>query len=243
MDAQQTHPIDKLKRNLPVLVILAISVLGFVFLRDHLGLDALRENREWLLNFRDNNYLLAALVFVAVYITLTVFSLPGALLATLTGGFLFGTFAGGTLSVIGAGTGATLLFLAVRWGFGEGLAKRIDASEGAVKRIKAGIDENQWSMLFLIRLIPAVPFFVANIIPAVLDVPLRRYMISTYLGIFPGSLIYSSIGAGLGTVFDQGAEINFSLFSNPAIYGPVLGLIALALLPIIINAIRGKKGI
>ena len=52
----------------------------------------------------------------------------------------------------------------------------METSEGVVARIKKGLDENQWSMLFFIRLVPAVPFFVANLIPAFLGVPLRRFM-------------------------------------------------------------------
>ena len=98
----------------------------------------------------------------------------------------------------------TLIFLAARWGFGERLSARIEAGEGTIKRIKQGINENQWSMLFLIRLVPAVPFFVANLLPAFLNVPLRRFVISTFLGIIPGGVVYTSVGAGLGEVFERG---------------------------------------
>ena len=73
-----------------------------------------------------------------------------------------------------------------------------------VKKIKDGIDANQWSMLFLIRLIPGVPFFLANLVPSFLDVPLRRFVISTFFGIFPGALVFTSIGAGLGDIFARG---------------------------------------
>ena len=119
----------------------------------------------------------------------------------------------------------------------------MDASEGLVKRMKAGIDANQWSMLFLIRLVPAVPFFVANVVPALVDVPLRRFAVTTFLGIIPGAVVYTSVGAGLGAVFDRGETPNLSIIFEPQFLLPILGLCALALLPVALRAVRGRKGI
>ena len=98
-------------------------------------------------------------------------------------------------------------------------------------------------MLFFIRLVPAVPFFVANLIPAFLDVPLRRFVISTFLGIIPGSLVYTSVGAGLGEVFARGETPNFGIIFEPHILLPILGLCVLSVLPVIIKAVTGKKEI
>ena len=167
--------------------------------------------------------------------------MPGAAIATLTGGFLFGTALGTVVNVTGATLGATAIFLAARMGLGEKLKARMDASEGLVSKIKKGLDENQWSMLFFIRLVPAVPFFVANLIPAFLGVPLQRFMISTFLGIIPGSLVYTSVGAGLGTVFANGESPNLGIIFEPHILLPILGLCALSLLPVVIKAVTGKK--
>ncbi|MCB1411421.1 MAG: TVP38/TMEM64 family protein, partial [Rhodobacteraceae bacterium] len=177
---QTRHPI---LRALPLIAIAIVAVVGAFTLRDYLSFEALRENREALIAFRDAHYWATVAGFVAVYVVIVAFSLPGATVATLTGGFLFATFPGALYNVAAATTGATLIFLAARWGLGERLAARLEQSEGAVKRIKDGIDENQWSMLFLIRLVPAVPFFLANLIPAFLEVPLRRFVISTFVGI------------------------------------------------------------
>ncbi len=102
-----------------------------------------------------------------------------------------------------------------------------------MKRIKDGIDENQWSMLFLIRLVPAVPFFVANLIPALVGVPLSRFFITTFLGIIPGGVVYTSVGAGLGEVFARGETPNLGIIFEPQILLPILGLCALAALPIL----------
>ncbi len=243
--SDMTHTPDKtaLQKRLPIIAVAVAAVLGAFFLRDYLSFQALQENREALIAFRDANYVLAVLIFVSVYIIIVGFSLPGAAIATLTGGFLFATFPGALYNVIGATIGATAIFTAARIGFGDKLADKMETGSGLVKKIKDGIDENQWSVLFLIRLVPAVPFFVANLVPALVDVPYRRFIISTFLGIIPGSVVYTSVGAGLGEVFERGETPNLGIIFEPHILLPILGLCALAALPIVLKAVRGKEGI
>ncbi len=240
-DQMTDAPPNPMLRRLPLIAILVVALIGAFLLRDVLTFETLREQRETLLAFRDANYLLTVAVFILAYVTIVAFSLPGATIATLTGGFLFATFPGVLFNVTGATLGAICIFLAARWGLGERLAARMEASEGSVKRIKDGIDENQWSMLFLIRLVPAVPFFVANLVPALVGVPLSRFAISTFFGIIPGALVYTSVGAGLGEVFARGETPDLGIIFTPPILLPILGLSLLAALPILIKALRGRK--
>lgn len=228
-------------RYLPLLAIALVAAVGAFTLRDYLSFDTLRDNREALIAFRDSNYALTALVFVLGYVLIVAFSLPGATIATLTGGFLFGTAVGTLFNVTGATLGAVALFLAARHGLGDRLKARMEASEGMVRKIKQGIDENQWSMLFLIRLVPAVPFFVANLIPAFLAVPLYRFVVSTALGIVPGALVFTSVGAGLGALFARGETPDLGIIFEPHILFPILGLCLLAVLPILVKAVTGRK--
>lgn len=240
-DMTDTPPASEgIARRLPLIAILTVAVIGAFTLRDHLSFQALTDNREALIAFRDSNYLLTVLGFIAAYVVIVAFSLPGATIATLTGGFLFATFPGALFNILAATIGATIIFLAARWGLGDRLAARMESSDGAVKKIKDGIDENQWSMLFLIRLVPVVPFFVANLVPAMVGVPLHRFVVSTFLGIIPGGVVYTSVGAGLGEVFARGETPNLGIIFEPHILLPILGLCALAALPILIKAVRGK---
>ena len=232
-----------LARRLPLLVIVAVAALGAFTLRDYLSFQALADNREALIAFRDANYALTVLVFMAAYVAIVAFSLPGATVATLTGGFLFATFPGALFNVTAATIGATAIFLAARMGFGESLGRRIESSDGTIRKIKEGIDENQWSMLFLIRLVPAVPFFIANLLPSFLGVPLHRFFVSTFLGIIPGAVVYTSVGAGLGEVFARGETPDLGIIFEPHILLPILGLCALAALPVVLKAVRGKEGL
>lgn len=230
-------------RFAPLIVIAVVAAVGAFTLRDYLSFDALRDNREALIAFRDSNYLLTALLFMGAYVVIVAFSLPGATIATLTGGFLFGTGLGAVFNVMGATTGATLIFLAARAGLGETLKARMDASEGLVSKVRKGLDENQWSMLFFIRLVPAVPFFMANLIPALLAVPLYRFVVSTFFGIMPGAVVYTSVGAGLGAVFARGETPDLGIIFEPHILLPILGLCALSLLPVAIKWATGRKDV
>jgi uncharacterized membrane protein YdjX (TVP38/TMEM64 family) len=228
-------------RYLPLIAILLVAALGAFTLRDHLSFEALAENREALIAFRDMNYAVTALVFMAAYIVIVAFSLPGATIATLTGGFLFGVFPGALFNVTAATIGATAIFLAARWGAGERLAARLDASEGRIAKLRQGLRENELSVLFLLRLVPAVPFFVANLLPALVGVRLSRFVFTTFFGIIPGGVVYTWVGAGLGEVFARGETPNLRIIFEPQILGPILGLCALAAVPILLKAF-GKGG-
>lgn len=231
---------SQLARSVPFLVILAVAVAGFILFRDYPVFEWLSDNRARLLAFRDANYVLSAIVFVAAYTGIVTFSLPGAAVASITGGFLFNLFPGTLFNMIAATTGATAIFLAARWGFGARLEAKLEASEGKIKRLKDGIDENQWSMLFVMRLVPVVPFFVANLIPSFLGVPLYRFVVSTFFGIVPGALVYTSIGSGVNEIFERGELPDLGIIFSPAILLPMLGLAALSLMPVFIKVIRGK---
>lgn len=242
MDAMTRPPETKTAgawaRRLPFLVILVAAAAGAFLLRDELSFEALARHREALLAFRDANYALAALGFIAAYMLIVALSLPGATVATLTGGFLFGLFPGALFNVVAATAGAVAIFLAARAGLGAGIAARIAAGGGAAARLQAALRENEWSVLFLMRLVPAVPFFLANLIPAFVGVRLDRFAITTFVGIIPGGLVFTSVGAGLGEVFARGETPDLSIIFAPHVLGPILGLAALSALPIALKYLR-----
>lgn len=227
-----------LAAKLPFLAILAVAAIGAFLLRDQLTFDALAANRESLLAFRDANYALAVLVFIGAYVAIVAFSLPGATIATLTGGFLFGTFPGVLFNVTAATLGAIAIFTAARTGFGARFSARLEGQGGAVARLQQGLRENEWSVLLMMRLVPAVPFFLANLIPAFLGVSTFRFALTTFFGIMPGGLVYTSVGAGLGQVFAAGGTPDLGVIFQPHILLPILGLAALSALPIVLKRLR-----
>ncbi len=229
-----------LAAKLPFLLILLVAGIGAFVLRDHLTFDALAKNRDVLVAFRDENYLLAVLGFILAYISIVAFSLPGATITTLTGGFLFGIFPGVLFNISGATIGATLIFLAAKHGFGARFADRMAERGGAASRLQTALQDNEWSALMIMRLAPVVPFFMANLIPAFVGARTGRYIITTFFGIMPGGLVLTSIGAGLDSVFASGETPNLSVLFAPQILLPILGLVALSALPIVIKYIRKK---
>jgi uncharacterized membrane protein YdjX (TVP38/TMEM64 family) len=230
-------------RHIPLIVILTVAVIGALTLRDQISFETLRQNRETLLAFRDQNLIGMVAAFLVTYVAIVAFSLPGAAIASISGGFLFGLAPGTVLNVTAATIGACLIFLAARRGIGATLSARLETSEGKMKRLKDGLRENEISVLFLLRLVPAVPFFVANLLPALVGVKFRNFVWTTALGIVPGAIVFTWIGVGLGEVFDRGETPNLSLLWEPHVLGPMLGLCVLAVLPIVIKALRGRKEI
>lgn len=230
------------KKRLPLIVILVVAALGAITLGDFLSYETLRAHRETLLAYRDSHYLATAALFFAAYVAIVAFSLPGATAATLTGGFLFGLFPGALFNIGAATLGAVAIFLAARWGFGDRLAARMDASDGRIKRLKRQLDENQFSVLFMIRLVPVVPFFVANLLPAFVGMRLTPFTAATFLGIIPGGVVLTWVGVGLGEVFARGESPDLGLLFEPFVIGPILGLAALTALPMIVRAWRRKGG-
>lgn len=228
-------------RRVPILIILAAAILGAVALRDDLSFATLARHREALLTFRDAHYLWSVLAFMAAYIAIVAFSLPGGTVASMTAGFLFGLFPGVLFVIIAAGTGAVCVFLAARAGFGETLARRLETSGGKAARLQAALRQNEWSVLFLMRLVPLVPFFIANLVPAVVGTSLWRFAVSTYIGIIPGALVFTSVGSGLGDVFKRGEAPDLGFVFSPPVLLPLLGLAALAALPMILRAVKGRS--
>ena len=234
-------PKSGIARHLPLIVIVLAAIAGFLLLRDQLSLDTLATNRIALLEYRDAHYGLTVVLFMLIYIAIVTLSLPGAAVATITGGFLFGVFPGVIIDVVAATIGSIIVFSAARAGLGADVSRRIEAGGGAAARIQAGLLENEWSMLFMMRFIPIVPFFLSNLIPAFMGVRLSRFLISTFFGIMPGALVFTSIGSGLGEVFARGETPHLaSVFSGPILL-PLLGLAALSALPMVIKYVRRTK--
>jgi uncharacterized membrane protein YdjX (TVP38/TMEM64 family) len=225
----------RLGRLIPLGLIAAGAVAGGVLLGDRLGFEALAENREALIAWRDSNYPLAALTLMAVYAAAVALSIPGAVWLTLGAGFLFGTVAATAMVVVAATIGATAIFMAARTGLGDLLREK---AGGWLARLERGVGDNAVSFMLTMRLVPAVPFFVANLAPAFLGVPLGTYVWTTAVGIVPGTAVYASVGAGLGAVFASGGRPDLSIIFDWPVFGPLLGLAALSALPALVKLVR-----
>ncbi len=197
-----TDSAESSSRSLGKIVILGILGLGlgafFYFdVGQYFSLEALKANRDDLLAYTNANFTTAVTLYVAVYILQTAFSLPGGALMTLTGGFLFGSIFGMIFVNIGATTGATLVFLAARYVLRDWVEYKFGER---IEPIQAGFAQNAFSYLLTLRLIPAFPFFLVNLVSGLTRIPLRTYVIGTSIGIIPGSFVYAFAGRQLGSI-------------------------------------------
>ncbi|MDX1710766.1 MAG: TVP38/TMEM64 family protein [Rhodovibrionaceae bacterium] len=226
------------RRFIPLAVLLLGLVLFFALGFDrYLSFQALHDHHEWLRAQVRDNALLAPLAFIAVYALATAFSVPGGAILTIVGGFLFGIWLGTVYVVIGATLGSIGVFLAAR----TALHDVLQAKAGrAMKRMEEGFREHALSYLLFLRLVPIFPFWLVNLVPALLGVPLGVYVLGTVLGIIPGSFVYASVGNGLGALLERGETPNLGVIFDPEILLPILGLSLLSLLPIVYK--RWRKG-
>jgi uncharacterized membrane protein YdjX (TVP38/TMEM64 family) len=227
------------KRLLPVAVLVIGLGLFFAFdLGHYLSWEALAEYQDWLQGQIAELGLLANLIFIAIYAVVIAFSVPVGTFLTIAGGFLFGIVAGGVSVVLGATIGAVCLFLAARYAFYDVLHAKAGP---ALLKMEQGFKENALSYLLFLRLVPLFPFWLVNLVPALLGVPLKIYVIATFIGIIPATFIIASVGNGVGEVLAAGETPDVSIIFEPHVLIPILGLALLALIPVFYKAWKARK--
>ncbi len=230
---------QRFKKFIPVFIL----IFGFIILQqsplaNYLSFEGLKENRETLLVFRDANYAVTFLAFIIIYLTTVAFSLPFASFLTITGGFLFGNIWGTFAVITGATLGAICIFLAAKTAIGTSLKAKAGPW---LSKLEAGFEENAISYMLFLRLLPVFPFFVVNIVPALLGVRVVPFALTTFFGIMPGSFVYATVGSGLGSIFDRGDEFSVAGILTPQILLALSGLGILAIAPIIYKKIKARK--
>jgi uncharacterized membrane protein YdjX (TVP38/TMEM64 family) len=182
------------RRILPLVAIVVLAGAAYIVSGGGVSLESLVRHRAAIDDFVASHRMLAIFVYVGIYITVVAVSLPGAALLTLTGGFLFGIAVGASAAVISATVGATLIFLVARTALGEPLLRRAGPRATQLAR---GFREDAFSYLLFLRLVPAFPFFLVNLVPAFAGVRLGLFVVATAIGIIPGAIVFALAGAGL----------------------------------------------
>jgi len=217
-------------RRLIPLVLLVLSGVAFVLCGGHryLTFASLAGHRDLLADLVAANAILAACEFILVYAGLAALSVPGAMLMTLAGGFLFGPLLGALYALTGATLGACVMFLAARAGL-QGLIGRTGPRG---QRLEAGFREDAFCYLLSLRLVPVFPFWLVNLVAGLAGMRLSTYVAATFLGMIPGAFVYASLGSGVGALIDVGQHPDRFMIFRPNILLPIVGLAALALLPV-----------
>ena len=227
---------DVLRRLLPLAVLLCGLLAFFALDLDRfVSFQALADNRDLLQGWVAEHPVLTRAGYVGAYALAIAFSLPIGLVMTVTGGFLFGLIEGTVLTVVAATIGALAVFLAARTAIGDSLRSRAGPF---VARLEAGFRDNALSYLLILRLVPLFPFWLVNIVPALLGVSTRVFVLGTFLGIIPGTFVFVSVGNGVDAVFARGDVPGLATLLEPSVILPIAGLALLSLVPVIYKRFR-----
>jgi uncharacterized membrane protein YdjX (TVP38/TMEM64 family) len=242
------------RRLLPLGVVIVLAGVAYYALgRGGLSLEALLRHRAAIDAFMTEHRVLAVLAYIGLYITAVALSVPGAVFLTVSGGFLFGLVVGASAAVVGATIGATLIFLIARSALGEPLLRR--AGPRAAQLAK-GFRDDAFSYLLFLRLVPAFPFFLVNLVPAFAGVRLAPFVAATALGVIPAAVVYSFAGTGLDSVIAaQKSAYQECLAAGRAdcklvfdardvltwqLLAALLALALLALVPVVVRRLRAR---
>ena len=227
------------KRSLPFFLMAGLTLFFLFGGHEFLSLSQLVEHYKSLKALVNRQLATALLVFGAAYILTVALSLPVASLFTLAGGALFGWTAAAVITCA-ATIGATVVFIAARTVLNEFFVKR---TTRFMTKLEAGFQKNAFSYLLALRLIPVVPFWVVNIVPALLGMRVNHYMLATFIGITPGTLIYVWVAKSFDVLLTRGQSPDLSALSKPAIILPLVILGLLSLIPALWKRLRVRQQI
>jgi uncharacterized membrane protein YdjX (TVP38/TMEM64 family) len=244
-----------LRRWMPliVLVVLSISAIAIGW-NQKISFETLVRHNDAIHAFIMANRIASVAIFLAIYVVTIALSLPGGLVLTMSGGFLLGGLVGGAAAVVGATAGAVILFMIAKSAFGEHLTRYAGPT---AERLAEGFRADAFHYLLFLRLVPVFPFFVVNLVAAIVGVTLPTFLAATAVGIIPGTFTFAFLGAGLDSVIRaQGAVYNACLASGrtdckldfdikaavtPELLGALAALGVLALIPVAVKRIRAWR--
>lgn len=204
-------------------VLAAIVVLFFVFdLGHYLTLDYIKTQQFQIEQFYSENRVLTLVLYFTIYVIVTGASLPGAAILTLAGGAIFGLVTGLLLVSFASSVGASLAFLFSRYLFRETVQARFGSS---LKSINDGIAKDGAFYLFALRLVPAFPFFVINLVMGLTSIKLKTFYWVSQLGMLAGTAVFVNAGTQLAQIESASGIFTFELLISFVLLGflPFLG--------------------
>lgn len=205
-----------------------------------LSLDALRDRRAALTAYVHLHPVLSLELYAAAYMAVVALSLPGALIMSLAGGYLFGAWMGTGAALVGETAGAVIMYGAARTALGVWISAHL--SKGVVGKATEAVRRNAISSLLALRLMPGLPFGLVNLAAGLARVSFVTYLWTTVVGIAPSTFIYCSVGSGLGRAFTRTGAVKLHELITPDVWLPLAALGALGLVPLAYKAWR-RQGV
>lgn len=226
---------DRFVRYLPILFIaLAIAAFFGSDLHGLVSIETLRAQRDALDAFVDDHRLAAVALYLVSFVTLILLSLPVSFVMTVAGGYLFGPTLAVPLALIAVTGGSTLFVVLTRSALGALMRDRL---KGRLARLERGFKADAFNYLLVLRLTPAAPVFLTNLAAGLVGMKLKHFALATFLGLIPVTIVFAGVGHGLRAAFEAGLDADpvaaaRRLMLSPEVILPIMGLIALSLLPV-----------
>lgn len=231
-DQQPTSNIKR--RSWPrylLILLVAAALAGFYFtgLRDYFGWDSLRANVDVWQTQVSRNLVATVAIFFLAYAIITALSLPAAAAMTLLAGALFGRLVGTAVVSAASTLGATLAFLGSRYLFRDWVQTRYG---DRLRAINEGIERDGAYYLFMLRLVPLVPFFLINLGMGLTRITVWTYALTSWIGMLAGTFLYVNAGTAIATI-DSPSDV-----LSPTV---LISLAALGIVPIVIRKLFQRR--
>lgn len=221
-----------------IYLVLISTVLYFLFsfidIRDLTNYELLKANKDTILKYKNNNFIFLALVFSLISVVWTLllgFASPLLLFA----GFVFGKWWGIFFVLVSTTLGATLLYLLATLFFKEIIEEKLAPR---FSKLKEFFRRNDTIYFMCFRFVGGggTPFGIQNILPTLFSMPVKNYIIATFLGSAPSMFVTVSLASGIGSVMDKDMDLNiFNVLSSPEIYIPLLGFFVILIIAFVIK--------
>ena len=219
------------------LVVLCVAVY-FLFstfdIKDLTSYDLIKENREMILKYKNNNIFFLTIIFFIITILLNLLLCP-MLLPTLIIGFIFGKWLGTLILIFGNTIGGFLLYRLAKTFFSDLIEKKFKTR---FSKFVDFFNKNELMYFMSFRFIGGggTPFPIQNILPVLFNMSSKNYIVATLLGILPTTFVTVALGSGIEKIIDQNAELSFlPVIQSPEIYLPIIGFFIILIIALLLK--------
>ncbi len=215
-------------------------LFSFVDLKDLTSYEFIRSNKEIIIEYKNNNFLLLTIIFFLfsiVWYLLLGFGAP----ILLFSGFVFGKWYGILIAVVSATIGTTLLYQLAKLFFADLIKEKLEPKFSSLKQT---FQKNEFLYFTLYRLAGGggIPYGIQNVLPVLFNISIKNYFLGTFLGSWPTMFISVALGAGIEKYIETNEKLSLvNLILSPDIFLPILGFILMLLVGLIIKKLFFKN--
>ena len=237
----------KLKLTLGITYLALISIglyflFSFVDIKDLTSYEFIRLNKDIILKYKNENFLFLTIIFFIfciIWVLLLGFAMPLLIFA----GFVFGKWWGILIVLTSTTIGATLLYVLVGYFFRETIEEKLAPK---FSKLREFFKKNDIIYFTSYRFIGGggTPYAIQNVLPILFDMPLKNYVIATFIGSMPSMFVTVALGSGIESVIDQNVKLSISsVLLSPEIYIPIIGFFIILIIAFFIKKIYFKNEI